>query len=109
MCNARKKEKDLKNRKYKISFRKNNVADWQAAYSIIKRSRNFYSEKDVESVLFDNMNKKNCKKLGVNIWTHSDTVEIVKQLEDSGKVEFDNFLWKGKLKISKDIKKRKSS
>lgn len=109
LCNARKKEKDLKNRKYKISFRKNNVADWQAAYSIIKKSGNFYSEQDVESVLFDNMNKKNCKKMGVNIWTHSDTVEIVKQLEDSGKVEFDNFLWKGKLKISKNIKKRKFS
>lgn len=104
LCNAR---KDLNNakKKYKISFMENSVADWQAAYKIIKNAKNYYSEEEIESVLFEKMNERNSKQMGVNIWTHGDTVEVVKQLKDSGKIELDNFLWKGKLRICKNKKK----
>lgn len=109
LCDAKNSRKNLKNGKYKISYAESCAADWQTAYSIIKKSRNFYSEEDAENALFEKMNKKNRKKLGVNVWTHSDTVEVVKQLKRSGKIETDNFLWKGKLKICKNAEKRKSS
>ena len=75
-------------------------SDWQTAYEIIKKSRNYYSEDEIESELFERMNSRYRRALGINIWTHKDTVEIVKQLKDSGKVELDNFLWKGKLRIN---------
>ena len=76
-------------------------SDWQTAFEIIKKSRNFYSEDDIESELFERMNERTRKVLGINIWTHKDTVEIIKQLMDSGKIQVDNFLWKGRLRIKK--------
>lgn len=79
-------------------------SDWQEAYSIIKKARNYYSEDDIESELFERMNERTRKALGINIWTHKDTVEIVKQLKDSGRIEMDNFLWKGKLRVKKGQK-----
>lgn len=97
LCNARSKT----NIKYKNRNKDRIVADWQATYSIIKKSRNAYSEEDIETTLFEEMNTAHRKELGVNIWTHGDTVEVVKQLKDSGKVEADNMLWKGRLRIKK--------
>ena len=79
-------------------------SDWQQAYSIIKKARNYYSEEDIESELFERMNERTRKALGINIWTHKDTVEIVKQLRNSGRVEIDNFLWKGRLRVKKGQK-----
>ena len=76
-------------------------SDWQLAYKIIKRSRNYYSEDDIETELFGRLNERTRRVLGLNIWTHKDTVDIVRQLKDSGRVELDNFLWKGRLRIRK--------
>ena len=74
------------------------------AYNIIQRSRNFYSEDDIEAELYEQMNARTRKILGLNIWTHKDTVDIVRQLKDSGRVELDNFLWRGRLRIRKNKK-----
>lgn len=94
LCNARKMS-------YKEQQKNLYVADWQSTYSIIKKAKNVYSEEEIEDKLFEQMNEKNRKEIGVNIWTHQDTVEVVNQLKDSGKVELDNFFWKGRLRIKK--------
>ncbi len=82
-------------------------SDWQQAYEIIRKARNYYSEDDIETELFERMNSRTRRELGLNIWTHKDTVEVVKQLKDSGRIELDNFLWKGRLRISKRRKNKK--
>lgn len=92
LCNARKNPSE-----------KTELSDWGLAYSILKKSRNFYSEEEIEETLFDRLNEKYRKKLGLNVWTHQDTVEVIKQLKDSGRVELDNFFWKGRLRVSKKI------
>lgn len=92
LCNARKNPSG-----------KTELSDWDLAYSILKKSRNFYSEEEIEETLFDRLNEKYRKKLGLNVWTHQDTVEVIKQLKDSGRVELDNFFWKGRLRVSKKI------
>lgn len=81
--------------------RQRHVADWEETFSIIKKARNAYSEQEIEDELFERMNKKSLKVLGVKSWTHGDTVDVVKQLKDSGKIELDEFLWKGKLRPKK--------
>lgn len=96
LCNSRKKEMKGKVRKKDLY-----VADWQLAYDCIKKSRNYYSDEEIEEELMEKMNRKYYRHLGLNVWTHGDTVEVVKQLKDSGKIEQDNFLWKGKLRIKK--------
>ncbi len=106
LCDARRAEMESKNQKYTLKHfrhpnRHKSLSDWQQAYEIIKHARNYYSEDDIEAELFDRMNENSCQKLGLNIWTHKDTVEVVKQLKDSGRIELDNFLWKGRLRISK--------
>lgn len=74
------------------------VADWEVTYSIIQKNRNSYSRDDLETEIFEKLNKKYRKELGLNIWTHGETVDIVKQLEESGKIAECNLFWKGKLK-----------
>ena len=80
------------------------ACDWQTVYSVIKESKNFYSENDIENEIFTKLNKKTRSVLGVNAWTHGETVDVVKQLKNSGKIELDNFLWKGRLRIKKNKK-----
>ena len=100
LCDARKKEAET-SKPVKPA-----PSDWQLAYNIIKRSRNYYSEDDIEAELFEKMNARTRRILGLNIWTHKDTVDIIRQLKDSGRVELDNFLWKGRLRISKKRKNK---
>lgn len=102
LCNARKVVAEKGIKYYKKKGEGRYVADWQATYSIIKKNRNAFCEDDIENELFEKMNRKNREELGVNIWTHGDTVEVVKQLKDSGKVELDNMLWRGRLRIKKN-------
>mgnify|MGYP006916339537 FL=1 len=61
----------------------------------------FLRGEEIEGELFSELNKKALKSVGKNIWTHGDTVEIIRQLKNSGKVESDNFLWKGNLRVAK--------
>ncbi len=108
ICNAREKyhKADCLPIIKKIMYRRKlekarYVADWQETYSIVKKNRNFYSENDIEKELFQKLNAKDRKSVGVNIWTHGESAQVVKQLKDSGKVEADNFFWKGNLRIKK--------
>ena len=96
LCDARKKEAET-GKKVKPA-----PSDWQLAYNIIKRSRNYYSEDDIEAELYETMNERTRRILHLNIWTHKDTVDIVRQLKDSGRIELDNFLWRGRLRIKKN-------
>ncbi len=98
LCDARRAETES-GKKQKII-----PSDWQQAYEIIRKARNYYSEDDIETELFERMNSRTRRILGLNIWTHKDTVEVVRQLKDSGRIELDNFLWKGRLRIKKDKK-----
>ena len=100
LCDARKAEAEA--RRFRHPNRHKSLSDWQQAYEIIRKARNYYSEDDIETELFERMNTRTRRVLGVNIWTHKDTVEVVKQLKDSGRIELDNFLWKGRLRIRKN-------
>ena len=108
LCNARadaggnKEPEDLKRKLNRRSMSRNRqVADWEETYSFIKKARNSYSEQELEKELFERLNRRSLKILGVKTWTHGEVVEVVKQLKDSGKIEMDNFLWKGKFRIKK--------
>lgn len=116
LCDARRAAEQSENQKYVLGHfrhpnRHKNLSDWQQAYEIICKARNYYSEDDIETELFERMNDRTRRLLGLNIWTHKDTVEVVKQLKDSGRIELDNFLWKGRLRVRKAgrIKNEKSS
>lgn len=84
-----------------VCEKKTSVADWQHTWSIIKKRRNYYSEIEIENKILSTLNKKALRLTGSNIWTHQDAVEVIKQLKNSGKIEADNFLWKGKLRVVK--------
>lgn len=96
LCDARRKLAQSK----KPHKNKSAPSDWQEAYEIIRKARNYYSEDEIETELFERMNNRTRALLGLNVWTHKDTAEIIKQLKDSGRIELDNFLWKGRLRIS---------
>ncbi len=107
LCDERRKKSEER-RRYIRFFRKKEklqLSDWQMTFEIIKKCRNYYSEDDIENELYEKMNQKSRKLIGLNIWTHKDTVDVVKQLKDSGRVELDNFLWKGRLRVQ--FKKQK--
>ena len=100
LCDARRRKSEGK------KLTRPAPSDWQQAYEIIRKARNYYSEDEIETELFERMNTRTRRLLGVNVWTHKDTVEVVKQLKDSGRIELDNFLWKGKLRISRRKNKK---
>ena len=77
------------------------AADWEMTYSIVKKRKNYFSQMELEESLFEKMNNIYRRKMGVNIWSHSDTTEVVNQLKNYGKITDSNFLWKGKLKSKK--------
>ncbi len=77
------------------------VSDWEITYNIVKKNKRSFSRDDLESEVFSRMNNRYRKTMGVNIWTHQDAVEVVKQLEDSGKIAECGILWKGKLKTNR--------
>ena len=98
-------ENGKKNIKYRNSVNNSlEACDWKTVYSVIKESKNFYSENDIENEIFAKLNKKTRSVLGVNAWTHGETVDVVRQLKDSGKIELDNFLWKGRFHICRNSK-----
>ena len=84
-----------------VCEKKTSVADWQQTFSILKKRRNYYSETEIENKIISDLNKKALRLIGSNIWTHQDALEVIKQLKNSGKIEADNFLWKGKLRVVK--------
>jgi len=76
-------------------------ADWESAFTFIKKKRNFYSKEELVEKVSDYMNDRFRKALGLRVWTHNDSVETLSQLLKSGKVKTDKFLWRSKLRIAK--------
>lgn len=112
LCNRRKELEKItalyaknffKKKKYiRKTEKESYVSDWEETYDMIKRKRNYYSEDDIESELFNKINKRDSEKIGVSIWTHGDSVDVVKQLEKSGKIEKQKILWKNRLKAERN-------
>ena len=95
------KQNKISKREYKNQLGKNNyVSDWQEAYSIIKKNNKCFSEDEVENELYKAMNIKDNNNIGLSIWTHGDSVDVVRQLKKTKKIKTKKFGWKGKLAIS---------
>ncbi|MBO4533294.1 MAG: ATP-dependent DNA helicase RecQ [Treponema sp.] len=71
--------------------------DWELAYRLIKKSRNFYTKDDAQEEHAQRMNQVFHKALGLKVWNHNDSVETFSQLIKSGKIKTDRFLWRNKL------------
>lgn len=87
-----------------LSKKQKKLNDWEKTYKIIQKARNFYTREEIEETIFYNFNQDSLKIFGKKIWTHSDVTEITSQLMESGRIFCDKFLWKGKLRISKNRK-----
>lgn len=72
--------------------------DWALAYKMIKKAPHFYTKDLLEQELTVRMNELLRKTMKVNIWNHSDSADLVRQLEAGGKIEANNRLWKGRYK-----------
>jgi len=92
---GRKKNKILKN----IREREQSV-DWKLAYELVRKNRNFFSKEELELKLTELMNRRFLKFIGKQVWTHSDSVELIRQLELSNKILLQGKLWKGLYRIS---------
>jgi ATP-dependent DNA helicase RecQ len=80
---------------------KKSKADWENVYELVKKRKNFYSEENLNEKTMLMMNKKSRNFSSANIWTHSDTTEIISQLKDSKKIIFRNYFWKNRLMVNK--------
>ena len=77
---------------------KYDLCDWELAYKMIKRHRNFYSKDEIQEELSTRMNTRFRNIIGLNVWEHNDSVETINQLIKSGRIKNSGILWKGKLK-----------
>ena len=105
VCENREKEREAKNLKglkkrlYYIKEKKDlYVSDLDMAYSLVKRCKNYFSEEELEEEVSEKMKNRFLKDIGKNVWNNSDSVDIVRQLKQGGKIAECNILWKGKLK-----------
>lgn len=80
------------------------VSDWEMTYCLVRKNKNYYSEEELEEVVTERMSKRSLNKIGLNVWNHFDSVEVVRQLKESGRLQKCNFLWKDKLKAAADDK-----
>ena len=80
---------------------KYDLCDWELAHKLIKKSRNFFSKDEIQEELTQRMNLHFRKVLGVNVWEHNDSVEVVDQLMKKGLVRVDRFLWRNKLYVQR--------
>jgi len=69
-------------------------SDYDLAFSLVKKGKHFYTSNTLEDELFYRLNREAVKSLGKKIWAHSDIQEIVQDLEISGRIKKDRFLWK---------------
>ena len=89
---------------------KYDLFDWELAYKMIRRNRNFYTKEEIHEELTIKMNARSRKTIGLNIWEHNDSVETVDQLLKSGKICVDRFLWRKRLYVQKNgLPKRRAS
>ena len=71
--------------------------DWEFAYRLIKKKRNFFSKDEAQKEHAERMNALFRKTLGLNVWNHNDSVEVFSQLIKSGRLKTGRILWKGRL------------
>ena len=97
---AEKLSKNLQRKEFRKIKKSLFVADWEMTYKIVKKSRNFYSEDELCNEIAEKMNKKSQKELGVRVWTHSDSTDVISQLKESGKIRYSGILWKDRLRAN---------
>jgi len=107
LCNSRearsqaeKLKGQLKKREIKKITKSLPLSDWEMTYKIVKKNRNFYSDEDLSNEISQKMNAKSSRELGVRVWNHSDSLDVINQLKESGKIKYSGLLWKNKLKVS---------
>ena len=81
----------------------NEFTDWKLVYKLIKRNPHFYTKEELEASVTELMNRKYIKTMGVNIWNHSDSADLVRQLEESLMIEKSKHFWKGRYSACKLI------
>ena len=79
---------------------KYDLCDWELAYKMIRRNRNFYSRDEIQEELSHKMNTRSLKLMHLKTWNHNDSVEVTDQLMKNGMVKVDRFLWRNKLYVS---------
>ena len=79
---------------------KPDIVDWKLAFELIKKRKNFYTKSEIQNDLILEMNKNARNITHLNIWNHSDTAEIIRQLESSGKIKENTLFWKRRLMIN---------
>lgn len=95
LCDAREKsEQGIRVEK----MQGNDFTDWQLAYRLVAKNPHFYTKDSLEQELTVRMNEVLRKTMGVNIWNHADSADLVRQLEAGGKIEAGKRLWKGRYK-----------
>ena len=78
------------------------VSDWELARKLIQKSPRFYSKEELEEVLTYKMNAQARKIMGLNIWNHNDSVDVIEQLVKTGRVRLGKTLWKNRLYCKKE-------
>ena len=73
--------------------------DWEQAWRLIKKNRNYFSKEEAQEEHARLMNACFYKTLALNIWNHNDSVETFTQLIKSGRLRSSGFLWKDRLRI----------
>ncbi|MCQ2592108.1 MAG: RecQ family ATP-dependent DNA helicase [Treponema sp.] len=108
LCNARMELKRADSFGFfgkKIFLRKNRknerTADWERVFDVVRKNKNFFSKDELEERIADEMNEVCLKEIGVKAWTHGDSLDVLSQLELSGKIMKGKFLWRGKYKAVK--------
>lgn len=94
----KKRRKKYLIKKYQNKKRK---SDWEIAYEIVRKTPKFYKKEELDVCISEKMNQFFQRLLGKRIWNHWDSIEVIKQLEESNKIVKDNFWWKGCYKIIK--------
>lgn len=102
LCEQREERKRIEGlgwverQKQRYLFYKNKtVCDYMMAYNLVKKNKNYYNREELEEEISNRMSSRYLKLVGKNIWNHSDSCEVVNQLEQSKKIKEGSKLWKG--------------
>lgn len=110
LCNKRIDDENIKKMKFiernkclyfKRKLEQIDFTDWNIIFKMIKNNPNFYTKTSLETKITKKMNNEFAKTLSVNIWNHSDSADLIRQLALAEKIREASFLWKKKLKINR--------
>lgn len=77
------------------------LSDWETALRLVKICSHYFTKEELAEVMNGIMNDRYRKTLGVNIWNNKDSVELIAQLQKSGRILHSKYFWKNKLCINK--------